>query len=568
VPYDLRRDIHVFVRYVRSREVKRLVRDNNLSKADSRRLAKLVSDPQAEEEVEANNDSSWVNYVDWQALKLGFVSYDTEGIYRGYTSRSPSYPDNYITFNAEEYEKFLDLPLIAQERRLLNLFLKNTDGCDSEFFHRGYFGRLGGFKRNGCRTKVVPTLDFPQARRFLLDLLRQCEVGVWYSTSSLVQYMKKNHRYFLIPKEPPPYKLGWREDKRRRYANFREGESRWDSDEVIPDDAPDGFERVEGRYIERFLESAPLTLGYVDVAYDDEPYQGIYPSINYLKAFRVTSRLVQTMVGNIPEPKVTVQPNFEIYVESAFYPVRVLDQLNPLTNLVSEDILTILKLDREKITAELAQDESLDVVALLNRLTDHKLPSNVERELREWGAYADKFTLYTGFALLEGSEDVLASDPLIDELTEERIVGEGEGEGEGENEVERTSSICIVRSPERLFEHLEEAERVPLWIEHPDAELAPVPPPARTRFTQEAPVTKSEPKEQVKLMRSTRITYHCPTAEFWETLQQALLDAKCPVKADDDELTLTLPGQYQGHVSDILEDLRDTYQIRVEDVSS
>jgi hypothetical protein len=69
-------------------------------------------------------------------------------------------------------------------------------------------------------------------------------------------------------------------------------------------------------------------------------------------------------------------------------------------------------------------------------------------------------------------------------------------------------------------------------------------------------------------MRSTRITYHCPTAEFWETLQQALLDAKCPVKADDDELTLTLPGQYQGHVSDILEDLRDTYQIRVEDVSS
>ncbi|MEA3345796.1 MAG: hypothetical protein U9Q78_06070 [Chloroflexota bacterium] len=329
VPYDLRRDLPAFVQYIREREVKRLVRSNDLSKADYRRLAKLVSDPEAADEVEASGRSSWVDYVDWLALKLGLVNYDTEGVYRGYTSTKPSYPDNYVIFNTQEYQQFLDSPLIEQERRLLDLLIGEEDGCRSEFFHSGYFGKLGGFASRGCATKVVPMLDFPQARRFLLNLLRQCEVGVWYSTSSLVQYLKEHHPYFLIPEETPPYRLGWRETKRTRYGNFHEGESRWESDEAIPDDAPDGFERVEGRYVDRFLESVPLTLGYVEVAYDSGPYEGIYPPIGRLKAFRVNSRLVHAVEGKIPAPKVTIQPNFEIYVELEFYPTQVLSQLAP-----------------------------------------------------------------------------------------------------------------------------------------------------------------------------------------------------------------------------------------------
>ena len=47
---DLRRDIHVFVNYVREREVKRNHRDNWLSKADTKRLAQLMSDRHAADE--------------------------------------------------------------------------------------------------------------------------------------------------------------------------------------------------------------------------------------------------------------------------------------------------------------------------------------------------------------------------------------------------------------------------------------------------------------------------------------------------------------------------------------
>ena len=49
---DLRRDLHVFVDYVRARKVKRSHRGNMLSKADAKRLARLVSDPDAVREAD------------------------------------------------------------------------------------------------------------------------------------------------------------------------------------------------------------------------------------------------------------------------------------------------------------------------------------------------------------------------------------------------------------------------------------------------------------------------------------------------------------------------------------
>jgi len=71
-PCDLRRDLHVFVDYLQNHSVKRLHRSNNLSKGDATRLAKLMTDPDALEEVQAEGDSQWVDYVDGMTLTLGF----------------------------------------------------------------------------------------------------------------------------------------------------------------------------------------------------------------------------------------------------------------------------------------------------------------------------------------------------------------------------------------------------------------------------------------------------------------------------------------------------------------
>lgn len=43
-PCDLRRDLHLFVEYVRGRSIKRSVRGNDLPRSDMTRLAKLLSD--------------------------------------------------------------------------------------------------------------------------------------------------------------------------------------------------------------------------------------------------------------------------------------------------------------------------------------------------------------------------------------------------------------------------------------------------------------------------------------------------------------------------------------------
>ncbi len=59
-PCNVRRDLHVFVRYTQEHEVKRLHRNNQLGKSDALQLAKLMSDPEAVEDVRRDGQSSWV----------------------------------------------------------------------------------------------------------------------------------------------------------------------------------------------------------------------------------------------------------------------------------------------------------------------------------------------------------------------------------------------------------------------------------------------------------------------------------------------------------------------------
>ena len=546
-PCDPRRDLHVFVRYVQEREVKRSHRGNDLGKADSLRLAKLMTDSGAVAGVQETGGSRWVDFVDGLALKLGFVSYDTAGTYVGYSSSEPSFPDNYVQFNAAKYQQFVLSSLAAQERTLSEALIGEREGGQSEFYTTSVLGRLGGFSAWGCAIGVVPMLDFVAIRRFLLNLLPQvCAVGKWYSTAALVQYLKAHHPYFLIPQQPR-YKDQWGRQQ-GRYGNFHESKDTWGYEINISDSDPDAFERVEGRYVERFLEGLPLTLGYVDVAYAPQPYAGVYPAINHLRALRVNNRLLRALAGDIPPPRVTVQPNFEVYVESEFYPAHVLAQLLPLGELVSADVTTILKLQKERVAAQLAQSEQLDVGALLTRLAGRELPQNVAWELAEWGRHAEKFTLYRGFALLEGDEDLPAADPF----TVERIA----------------PGIRIVHSPAALFSRLEEAELAPLRVTHAPASLSRLPAAARTVFVRPAPAVKPTPreKEPAVLLRHTTIRLHFPTDKLLERVRQALLEVRCPAEVDKANRTLTFSRRHEPQVADVLKALETEYQVQIQDM--
>ncbi|MBV7339650.1 hypothetical protein KFU94_67845 [Chloroflexi bacterium TSY] len=546
-PFDLRRDLHALIAYIQNRTIKRATRTNQWPKAEAKRAAKLLSDPDAADDIDQDGYSAWLDFVDDVAYKMNFIQYDREGIYAGYSSAEPSYPDNYIEFNAEEYGGFLKSSLQRQEKRLFTAISGGATYQQNEFFRiwNSPFSRLNSFSQWGIATGVFPTLDFSKSRQFLIELLAQCDPNVWYSVESLIAYLKKEHSYFLIPKKPVAPK--GRHPITSRYGNFKEGPNVWRGTDEIADDAPDAFERVEGRYVERFLEGVPLTMGYVSVAYSAKPYEGLYPEIGHLKAFRINERFLRLMNEQIAEPQITVQPNFEIYVESDLYPAGLLNQLSSLAELVSEDTITIMRLQRKKVAAHLAEDDNLDAVQFLTDLSQRELPRNVQVDLEEWAGHSDKFVLYDGYGLLEGNKRLPAAVPF----TAEEIDG----------------NLRIVHSPAKLFTALEEAELVPLSVRHLDARLRSIPKGARTIFRQKhKPAAKPKKKQSVALKRQTQVTLFFPDGKTLDAFNVALTSAGCVTERNTKELMLKYDVQIEEQVAKVLKELEKEYKIQIEDI--
>ena len=542
---NLRKDLHLFMDYIENRSVKRSTRGNILPKMDARRLAKLISDPLASEEVEDSGYSKWLNYIDITALNLGFVSYDIEGEYLGYTSSEPSYPDNYIEIAERNYNNFLNMILQDQENQLLKSLIDKYTDCNNEFFYTGIMGTLDTFSSHGCATGVLPSLNFAQIRNFLLNMMKHCQSGVWYSTASFVQHLKAEHPFFLIP-EKPLYKYK-SSQLNGRYGNFNERKDGQYHDFKITDKDSNAFERVEGRYVERFLENIPLAMGYVDLGYGKSEYKERKPSLNALKAFKVNECFFRFMEGNIPEPRVTVQPNFEIHVESEFYPAGILYGLNPLTDTVSENTVTILKLNKRKVTARLANDESLDVIAILRNFSDSNVPQNVLTELEEWVGHSEVFTLYHGFGLLEGNPTL----EMANNFTVKNI----------------SPAVRIVKNPKYLFGKLEEAELVPMFVKHSDKAFRSLPDGVKSKFPKKSDIhARRKKKKTVTLKRKTVITLYFPDKMVFEKCSNALIQERCDIEMDRNNKSISYSGEEQKQINSALKTLKKEYIIKMKDI--
>ena len=269
--------------------------------------------------------------------------------------------------------------------------------------------------------------------------------------SSLVEHLKKHHRYFLIPAKPR-FKHE-HEAKYGRYGNFHESKDRWGHEIDIHEGDEDGFERVEGRYVERFLEGIPLVLRYVDVAYAPKPPRAIYPSLGCLKAFRVSDRLRRALEGRIAEPRVTVTPNFDVHVIAETYPAGILVPACPALRNGFARHVHRLEAEKQKVAAARAASPDLDAAGLLQALGGGELPANIVHELSAWSEHGEKFVLYADCAVLETDQDLPAADPF----TVERVA----------------PGIRLVHSPDKLFDELERRELMPLRIKHGDQAFVP-----------------------------------------------------------------------------------------------
>ncbi|MCD6200133.1 MAG: hypothetical protein J7K15_16455 [Deltaproteobacteria bacterium] len=201
------------------------------------------------------------------------------------------------------------------------------------------------------------------------------------------------------------------------------------------------------------------------------------------------------------------------------------------------------------MVAQLARDESLDVTDLLKDISGKNLPQNVLTELEEWAGHSQVFTLYDGFALLEGDKNLLSAKDFTVENT--------------------TPSLRIVRSSEALFSKLEEQELVPILVRHPEKSLKPLPDKARTVF---AKITKARPERKRKktftLRRKISITLYFPAKSLFEKCRKALIGQRVPVEVEPSANTITYLRQHKALVASTLKALGKDCVIHIEDIDS
>jgi hypothetical protein len=546
-PADIRFDLHTFVEYARRHEIKRGHRDNRVPAGHQQRLAKLLSHPASEADMDEDRCFPWIEHVDQICLALKFVSYDTKGEYAGWSSSEPSFPDNFMAVEEPAYRRFLELPLQTQEEKLLDVHLDSGEG-GNEFLSQGPLTRLDRFDGWGSACGVLPTIPFPSVRRRLLQLLAECPSGIWFSTASLVEHLRRHDPWFLIPKEIP-FSVRKTTMSEGRYGNFIERKrGDWGNRNPISDKDPEGFAKVEGRYLERFLEGIPLELGYAEVAYVKRKTETpIEPSRGLLPAFRATERLRRAMHKEIAAPKVTVLPNFEVHIESLFFPAETERQLRPLGELVQRGIATVFRLTRPKVAAALAGDSETDAIATLKQLSGRELPANVKQELSDWAGHSEKFVLYEGFGLLEGRREAARAEQFIQEAI--------------------SLDFAIIRKAEKLCQYLEATEQVPVKVRHGDKALA-APEQARSRLAAAAPPRRAITKNPVKVKRSIQTTLWFSEAEAHAAFCKLLLDAKCAVPTDPRALTVSYSGKAEPLVKECLKKLGQEYAVVIQDIET
>ena len=551
---DILRDLFTYLDYVGNRSVKRMTRSNEIPRADMKRLVKQLGGLPFQPGENQIDGSQWIEFIDELALRLKLVSYDVKGEYRGYTSSEPSFIDNYIIVADGNLQAFNELSPATQEKHILDTLvharsLSEYDNySNNEFFKHSIVGELDRFSIRGSGTGLMPTLKFPEIRLFLLGLLNKLPAGQWFSTDSLIAYLKANHPYFLIPQKAPK-KDRWGHEI-GRYDNFYEGKDRWSHEnKTVPPDDPDAFERVEGRYIERFLEYIPLVMRFVDVAYDPNPYTGLLPSRGKLKAFRITERFLRLMSDQEAEPKVTVQPNFDVIIESDFYPAALISQIAALGEQVSKPqnghgaYVGIFLLNKTAVAAAQVQDANLDVVELLKNLGGRDLPANVQTELEEWAGHADQFTLYDGFSLLE-----MAGLPAeAEKFVAERIAPD----------------MCLVRKPQIVFSTLETLGHAPIRVTHLTGEFALVAEASQSIFPKESSKVE-ETVKQVKVVKMVTISYQFPDSESFQAIQKMLAELRCPFQADPITYTVNIHQNEQEKFDEAVKKLADVFVLEIE----
>ncbi len=191
------------------------------------------------------------------------------------------------------------------------------------------------------------------------------------------------------------------------------------------------LDAAERKFVRNALDSLPLTLGLVEVGYDERDpktwYAARLTSLGQAVLAHFDGRGGKTVtlpsdaLPQLPtsdQGRVVVQPNFQIL---ALGPVKLatLARLDVFAERRKTDVgATEYHLSRESVyRGQQAGMSVAEIAAFLTENTGADLPQNVQRSLEEWAAHHERITFRSGATLLQAADaaslQALLADPNL-----------------------------------------------------------------------------------------------------------------------------------------------------------
>lgn len=199
-----------------------------------------------------------------------------------------------------------------------------------------------------------------RANKTMLDWLKDCEPGTWYSLEALLQKIQREDPYFIMPRRELLNMIG--------LQRLTELSKQWP--------------RIEGEIIQATFQAALEWLGIVKVGRDEA---------NRVVAFCLTDfgaeicGQTNAAVTNLPQTAhpLLVQPNFEIML---FAPqVETLWTLEKFTELKKLDQVSLYSLTKEAVMRGLESGLTLEnILGWLQKRNPQPLPQNLAVSLADW----------------------------------------------------------------------------------------------------------------------------------------------------------------------------------------
>lgn len=404
--FNFRRDILLFMNFLKNNEIKRTYRDNSFPKNIASKLFRILSYGNYKKKgiPSTNNTSFYPDLISYLLKKMKLISFDTEGVYASYTSFSQSFPDNEIEIIEKNWEKYLNLSSYEKDKKILDELLTLQNEIFSYYLNLKLIRKDYAFVLSYNATSFK-TIKLDEVRNSLIKILSIFKPDIWYDTKDLINYIKYNYPNLILNKDDISKNEIFRKNK---YANLSE------NNVELTENMPDAYERVEGRYIEYFLDGIPLAMGFCSLAVDlkKTTYVNNIAPINYVKGFKISRRLHDfiSKSENYNNSKIVVQPNLEVVNQFQYG----FDEINynffsSFSKVISQDLNTLTyKLDKKVFVEHFINNniDTTDFFKRIEKVNNGKIPDNVRMELNGWIEHSEKIILYENLCLLEINYDV------------------------------------------------------------------------------------------------------------------------------------------------------------------